>query len=475
MTGILSLLAAAVGVFLTGRLSGIKYLHAGGGALVTAALAMLFGAPLWATIACSVIVAVTVYVAIWRRASGMRTMPALVSGGALLTAIALVAGIVGFMGMSSPTAQAGATPSNSWIVKELTVNTVPREAECTTDANGVIPWDVPAINLTAPGRLWPDSIEPPFTTNDPYKVRAEVLKTNCVNPNFGVMDANALANLEVQGVKVGDVNSWLKPYEGTSNELIATKAAAFMPLLNVKTPTDAQLKAAPEKNREYQEFIAKVNTLLLRFFIDGVRSGPSTLNYHLLVGGLTAGLPMIVTNPDQEGLPALRLKIMFKGQDVCGTDVGFNMKDRRWEQFACTTPSTPGTPTPGTPTHPGTPGTPTPGCTSGCTTTPPTPTPSPSCKYYTSPQGTCYGPKTPAPQPSGVGKPTSSGPGTVSNTPPPPKPTPLKPSSGSGGGGSQPTAPGATPVPSYSPPPLNTGAPAPSQAPTSAPCAPGTC
>lgn len=470
------LLASAVGVLLYVLLSKNRYPAPLGGALGAAAVATFFGLSLWITLPIVAIIAITGYLLI--HGGIKRWIPATVGTTAVATVIAIAAAAT-LTGGAASLAHANDTPDSS-VIQALTVTTVPKEAECTTNAEGVVPWDVPAINLTAPGRVWPDSIMPPFTTSDPAQVRAQVLQTNCTNPNYGVMNANAFANLVVGGVKVVDLNPWLKSYAGTGNDLIATKAAAFMPLLNVKTPTDAQKAAAPQKNRDYQEFIAKVNTLILRLFIDGTHSDQSIVNYHLLVGGLTAGLPMITINDHQENLPAVQFYLANKGQKGCILKVGYNTGDRRWEQFGCATTPGPGpstTPTtPGTPTHPGT--TPPGGCKSGCVTTPPTsppttPTPSPSCTQYTSSQkGTCYGGKTSASPAPGVGNPTMTNPGSISNTPPPTKSTPLQPQP-SGGHTTQPTAPDASPVPSYNPPPPNTGAPNPSQAPTTMPCPPG--
>ena len=84
----------------------------------------------------------------------------------------------------------------------------------------------------------------------------------------------------------------------------------------------------------------------------------------------------------------------------------------------------------------------------------------------------CGGSKSPAPQPSGVEKPTDNPVGPVQNDPPPAKPTPLKPGGGDTTDHDKP-APDATQDPGYHPSDPATGAPKPSEAPTTCVPAPG--
>lgn len=379
------------------------------------------------------------------------------------TVIAIILAILAFFGLlissvlATPSQAAATSTPDQATINALTVTTVPANASCTTDANGLVPWNIGTLKPVGDGgRKWSDSVELPFTSSDPAQVLAEVLKTNCENPEFGIMNANAFANLELGDVKVLDLNPWLQPFAGNGDTVINAKAASYVTLLDVKNPSEAQVAEAAKKNKEYQEVAAKVNTLILKFVLGGVHSDRSIKNYHLLAGGLTVGtLPAIGLNDHQEGLSALQLYLTDKGQAKCFAKIGYNLGDRRWEQFTCSTPpakpTPPGsTPTPGTSTHPGTPPGTTPpgGCKTGCTpttptTTPPTTNPPHEC-VPPKPYGTwpnCYGPKSPAPQPSGVEKPTNNPVGPPQNTPPPPKSTPLQPGGGGNGGGTQTTAP----------------------------------
>lgn len=372
-----------------------------------------------------------------------------VIGAVVLSILAFVGLIVSAILATPSQAAATSTPDQATI-NALTVTTVPKEAQCATDGNGLVAWDIGSLKS---GRKWPDALEPPFTTSTSETRRAEVYTTDCTDPNYLVTNANFFANMTLGNVKVVDLNPWLKPFVGKSDTLINTKAASYVPLLNVKNPSDAQVADAVTKNKEAQELAAKVNTLYSKFHPIGVHSEKSILNYHLLIGGLVADtLPAIGLNEHQESLPAEQYALTDKGQSTCFAKIGFNVGDRRPEMFSCATyvPPPGSTPKPGTTTHPGTPGTPTTappgGCKTGCSPTPPTTAPPtttpPSHKCVPpKPYGTwpnCYGSKSPAPQPSGVEKPTNNPVGPVQNTPPPPKSTPLQPG---GGGSTQTTAP----------------------------------
>ena len=467
--GILFLLAA-VGVFLAGRRTKNIYLYPAGVAFVVAGIASFF-APWWITLLTLGMTGGVGYGLARRHIAGRSNKPLFIGSSAIAAVVAIVLAVGAFLGTSAPPSHAAATNTpNQSVINDLTVKTT--TYKCATDSNGLVQWKIGAL---ATDRKWSDAISTPFASSDQNAMLAEAQQADCSDPLYGVQMANYFANLKIGSFSVASVNPWLNEFGGDGSKMISTKAASYMPLLNVTNPTNQQVNDAVAKNQAWQGVAAKLNTLLSKFTNNGVHTGTSILNYHLLGGGLVADqLPAVGLNDHQDGLPALVLTLTDKVQG-CLLEMGLNTGDKRVEQFSCATPPVPvatPTTTPGTPTQPGTPtGTPPGGCKTGCITTTPTPTPSttPTCQYYTSPKGTCYGPKAPAPQPSGVGNPHMTNPGTVNNTPPPAKPTPLKPT---GGGGST-TAPGSTPVPSYSPPPPATGAPAPSQAPTTCVPAPG--
>jgi hypothetical protein len=447
----------------------------------------------WITTAI-VIAGLTGFITVVCRRRNVSPAPVIALGivGAMLT---MLVGVV--FGGTPAAAQDTSTPDAATI-KALTVDTVPEKALCTTDSNGLVAYNVGTVKPVGEnGRKWSDSVELPFTTTTSTARLNEIYTTDCVNPDYGIMNANFFANMVLGDVKVVDLNPWLKPFAG-DDKVINAKAAEYIPLLNVKNPSDQQVATAVKKNKEYQELAAKVNTLLSKFNLIGVHSEKSIKNYHLLAGGLTAGtLPAIGLNDKQESLPAEQLVLTNKGQGTCFAKIGYNTGDRRAEQFSCSTYKPPpgSTPTPGTSTSTPKPGcksdcgstppgcthdcssTPPPGCKHDCTTTPPpgcthdcSSTPPPKCKppkpYGTYPD--CFGSKSPAPQPSGVEKPTDNPVGPVQSDPPPAKSTPLKP-----GGGQTSTAPGATQDPDYHPSAPATGAPDPTQAPTSCVPAPG--
>lgn len=467
----IAFLLAAVGVLSYSLMSKNTYPAPFGVALGGAALATFLGVSLWITILLVVIVGVTGYLLI--HGGVRRWLSATVGGTAAAVVLAIAAAVTLTGGAASPaSANATNTPSQAEIA-ELTIDTV--NYTCKTDINGLVAWNIATLPKTGQPdlRKWSDSPSTPFKATDPAGMLAEVKQHVCEDPVFGSMVENYFANLKLGTFAVRSKNKWLDNFAGDPTTVIARQAGYYLPLRNVapKDVTATQAADAAAKNKAWQGLAAKANTLLSKFHLDGVKALQSILNYHVAGGNLVAGIPVIELNSNQEDLPALILGLDEKAIG-CEALMGFNKADERLEEFSCASQPSPGPSTPGTPTHPGT--TPPGGCTSGCVTTPPTtstPHPSPSCSQYTSPQGTCYGSKKPAPQPSGVGNPTMTNPGTVNNTPPPPKPTPLQPTSGSGGG--QPTAPGASPVPTYSPGPTVTGAPGPSQAPTTMPCPPG--
>ena len=260
------------------------------------------------------------------------------------------------------------------LIKALTVKTVPASAECKTDDYGNVAYAIDSL-LGVPPRLWPDAISTPFVATDPAAMRVELQKEICEDPVLGGAYLAFMATsvrdtlLAETGIDLNNLNPRLKEYTDVSQ--ITPKATAFVPLLNVKDPSEKQVDAAVAKNADWQQDAALVNTLLERFAVLGIEARSSVVNFHLVNYALDVdALPTIGVNDKQENLPALIFAITEKGQ--CGeiTTFGANIGDKRPELFEakdCAPPvETPTPPAPPTTTTP-----PTPGCTSNCNPTPP--------------------------------------------------------------------------------------------------------
>lgn len=294
------------------------------------------------------------------------------------------------------------------IIKALTVDTVSKSAVCKTDEYGNVAYQIDSL-LGVPPRLWPDALSTPISATDPTAARVELQTAICKDPNLGSAWLTFMATtlrdklLAVTGIDLVKLNPELKAY--TDQSAITTKATTFVPLLNVKTPTTAQVDNAVKQNAAWQQDAAVVNTLLERFAALGIDSRQSIVNYHLTDYALSVhALPTVGVNDKQENLPALIFAITEKGQ--CGeiTTFGANTGDKRPELFeakGCTPPTTPGT-TPGK-TPPG-------GSTTTCTVPTQCLTPKNPKDDVTPPQGT-----------------TPLGPDNLQPTAPGPKPNPLNP------------------------------------------------
>lgn len=299
-----------------------------------------------------------------------------------------------------------------------------------------------------PPRLWSDALTVPYTETEPVNMLGETQAEICFNPHYGTTVANFFANMSVGDVRIVDLNPWLAPFAGDASQ-INNLAAGYMPLLDVTDVTDEQAQEAVTQNIAWQQIAQRLGTLLTRFQVDGIRAEQSTLNYHLTGGGASVGgLPEVGLNPNQENLPSLMLKLTNKDACVPIKVIGFNVGDKRPEEFApptCETPAPPATTPPPRETTPTTRPTPeetTP--TMGPTpTTTPTTTPTPTT--VPCPSGKCTPPTTVAPPPTTA----------------PPATTTTQPSNGgqgdSGDGATNTTSPPTTEAPA--PAPDNTDSP----------------
>lgn len=204
------------------------------------------------------------------------------------------------------------------------------------DGTAVIDFEVGALAPVADGgRKWSDAISTPFKATVPKDALKEIQAAICQDPLLGATVAHLFAGFEVQGVKVVDLNDWLKPY-GMEADQINDLAAGFIPLLDVSgTPNQEQLAEAISQNLEYQRLAEKLGTLLDRFSVVGIQAEQSVLNYQLTSGGLVVGkIPEVAINATQESLPALVLELNAK-PGICLARLGFNAGDKRPEIFDC--------------------------------------------------------------------------------------------------------------------------------------------
>jgi len=242
------------------------------------------------------------------------------------------------------------------MIAALTVSTTPASAKCETDMYGNVTTNIESL-LDVPLRLWPDSIGTPFVATDPVAIRAELQKSICQDPNIGSAWLTFVATtirdelLKSTGIDLLVLDPRLVAYTDVSQ--ITPTATTFIPLLNVKSPTKAQIDNAVSKNAAWRQDAELVNTLLGRFAVLGIDSRQSVVNYHLTDYGFDAdALPVIGVNDGQENLPALIFSLTEKGQ--CGEILTFgtNVGDKRPELFAVqgcaptTTTTTPPTDTP---------------------------------------------------------------------------------------------------------------------------------
>jgi len=225
------------------------------------------------------------------------------------------------------------------IIDALTVKTASADAECSLDANGLVSYQVDALTEVPDPRKWSDALSTPFTATTANEIRNELQQAICKDPLLGVSYLVFFATdvrdqlLVDAGVDILKLNPWLKPFAVDPSEINA-KAAEFIPLLDVKNPSDKQVNQAINKNREWQQLASYVNTLLDRFEVSGIEARKSIVNYHLAVGGLVVGsLPSVERNPNQESLPALILSLTEKDQCQAILEMGANVADKRPELF----------------------------------------------------------------------------------------------------------------------------------------------
>lgn len=347
---------------------------------------------------------------------------------AVLVVVAVVIALVATSGSTKPAAADGdkdGTGPDPAVVDLLTVTSVTEKCATSTDQN-VVKYDIGALKGTPP-RKWSDAISTPL-----HGGLNGVKQAVCTDPLYGVTVANMLANLNVDGVRVASLNPWIRPFADVSK--INDKAANFVPLLDVKSPSSTQVQKAIAKNHDYQELANRVNTLLSRFKVTGTDTLRSVKNWHLAGAGLkVGGLPEVNLEKRQDGRKALILVVTSKNACAPLKRIGFNLGDKRPEVFP-----TPNCKTPGKPGQPDTPDNP--------PTDNPPPTNPPTNPPPTQPPPTNPPTKCPCVDPTDVQQPVPTpdpGDPNVPHNPPNPQPTqpvdpenPPEPNDGGYNGGS---------------------------------------
>ena len=290
-----------------------------------------------------------------------------IPGVAIIAAVTL--SLVAFTGSTNTASEEKLPEISQEVIDALTVKTASADAGCVLDANGLVSYQIGALEAVPAPRLWSDAVSTPFAATTPEEIRDELQAETCKDVLLGVSELVFFATdvrdelLSKTGVDLVELNPWLKPFAVDPSE-INELAAEFIPLLDVEEPKDSEVTTAIKQNRKWQELASYVNTLYDRFTVSGPEARMSVVNYHLAVGGLVVGgLPAVERNANQEDLPALILSLTEKDQCAPLLTIGANTGDKRPELFGagdCVTPDTPGTP-PAPPTE----------CTENCTQNPP--------------------------------------------------------------------------------------------------------
>lgn len=279
------------------------------------------------------------------RMHGEAGMSKRLMGGVLAGALAV--GLVGYnqLGTNDKAPEAAAADTSEDIADLFRIDTITADcmdiasaagtAEVNTALNVVEP-EVGALKpVNAAGgqenRLWSDAISNPLTTGpEAESLETEIKASLCEDALFAVTVANHFANMEVDGVNIGELNEeWLGEYAGGQEE-INDKAAELLPLLDHEGEVSSeQADAALEANQKHQDLAERLATLLDRLSNEGVHVEETALNYHLAAAGMVVGqLPEVELNGTQYSGEML----LFIGEAKdgrCLVRLGFNVQDQR--------------------------------------------------------------------------------------------------------------------------------------------------
>jgi hypothetical protein len=200
--------------------------------------------------------------------------------------------------------------------------------KCEPDSNGLVSFRVEGL---MPGRKWSNSIALPMDGVNAEAALAQMMDTVCHDPSFGATVAAGLAHATDGQMALVNYYEWLKPFrfeevdEIAKDYMPAFKNGAFRDDLSVDETLDAI-----QKNKDWQEVAALINTALANLNNMGIQSPQSVWNAHQ-VGRSDVGLPEVALNDSQENLPALVLGLTKKGEECPIFQIAFNVGDKRPE------------------------------------------------------------------------------------------------------------------------------------------------
>lgn len=279
------------------------------------------------------------------RMQGEAGMSKRLMGGVLAGSIAV--GLVGFnmLDTNDKRPEAAAADTSEDIADLFRIDTITAdcidisEAAGTAEVNTVVNVVEPEVGALKPVnaaggqeyRLWSDAISNPLTTGpEAESLETEVKASLCEDALFSVTVANYFANMEVDGVNIGELNEeWLGEYAGGQEE-INDKAAELLPLLDHEGEVSSeQADAALEANQKHQDLAERLATLLDRLSNEGVHVEETSLNYHLAAAGMAVGqLPEVELNSRR--YTAKLLILVGEAKDgKCLLRIGFNVEDQR--------------------------------------------------------------------------------------------------------------------------------------------------
>lgn len=371
----------------------------------------------------------------------------------VLSAIGIAAVIaVPYIGTTIPAANAdtGSTSSDTVAFKPGFDKT-PDEALCKDDHY------INASTLTvkvgdAAYRQFATAVSIPFKGTTDDEVNKEIISEVCGNPT-------------VLKMVIDDMMLWTGFPGAEENKEWISKIQTDMTTQGLDAFSGTNEAGDKVVSPEFQKYAGWVNTVLLRFKMDGNQSLTSVRNWELPATVDPSTQPVAVLAADQESKPSW-VRTLLDKNGKCLYKIGFNAEDKRIETFNCVEPTPPATVTPPPVT--------TPGCKTDCGGTPP-------CTTHCGPPpctGTSCNPCPPgntipdcAPKSHNPGDytyPTGKPPVTVT-TPPEATPPAVNTTQPGGGGvidtpannpGTETgtTAPGATPAPTTpATPPANQG------------------
>jgi hypothetical protein len=176
---------------------------------------------------------------------------------------------------------------------------------------------------------------------------ADIELTLCTDPLQGGEFAHWLAHATIQDTTILSLNDWLSPFNIDIDQVSAYVQTTYLPNFGKDSPTDEDYQAQATATRAYAEFASKLVTMLNRFQSYDTTSAKSTLNYSLAGGGAVVGkVPPLQLNPNQESLKAKRYALTEKDQCKPLLVFGFNVHDKRVEQFNPPNECSKGTPKP---------------------------------------------------------------------------------------------------------------------------------